>query len=72
MTAGAEEREQAGVGDRCCLNCRWYCGRTGFCRKFPPQVLMQYVNRTAFPTAAFPKVSVPAIDWCSYFENRTV
>lgn len=54
---------------KCCLNCRWYCERTGFCRKFPPQVCMTYVNRMAFPTAAFPKVSVPTLDWCSYFEK---
>lgn len=54
---------------KCCFNCRWYCGRTGFCRRFPPQVVMQYVERMAFPTAAFPKIQVPGIDWCAYFEG---
>ena len=51
----------------CCLRCRWHCPRTGFCRRFPPQVVMQYVDRVAFPVAAFPKIQVPALDWCSYF-----
>ena len=60
--------EESANEERCCLNCAWYCARTGFCRKFPPQVVMQYVQRMAFPVAAFPKIQVPAADWCSYFE----
>lgn len=64
---------QAGQPDAdsvCCCNCRYFCHRTGFCRKNPPQVIVQYVNRSAFPTAVFPKISVPALDWCSYFEKK--
>lgn len=53
----------------CCYNCRYFCHRTGFCRKNPPQVVLQYVNRSAFPTAVFPKVPVPALDWCGQFES---
>jgi len=54
---------------KCCFNCKFFDQRTAFCRLNPPQVVLQYVNRVAYPTAAYPKISVPFLDWCSHFEN---
>lgn len=71
LSPGAGDQEAARGRDApCCQTCAWYCVRTGFCRKFPPQVVMQYVDRMAFPAAAFPKIQVPSVDWCSYFAPR--
>lgn len=61
--------EEINPNTKCCLNCRFFDQRTAFCRLNPPQVVLQYVNRIAYPTAAYPKIPVPNLDWCSYFEN---
>lgn len=54
---------------KCCQNCKFYDERTGFCRYNPPAIIMSYVNRMTFPNAVFPKISMPALDWCSKFED---
>lgn len=64
------EQQEIDEKSTCCFNCRYFCNRTGFCRKNPPQVIVQYINRSAFPTAIFPKIAVPAIDWCGNFEHK--
>lgn len=61
--------EEIDIDTKCCINCKFFDKRTSFCRLNPPQVVLQYVNRIAYPTAAYPKISVPALDWCSFFEN---
>ena len=70
------EAEEVDPTSKCCVNCMWFDQRCGFCRLNPPQVVMSYANRLAFPTAVFPKVSMPALDWCSYFKylkkNETI
>lgn len=53
----------------CCANCSFYDVRTGFCRLNPPQVVISYVNNMAFPTAAWPKINMPQLDWCSNFNE---
>lgn len=64
------QSEQIDETNICCFNCKYFCQRTGFCRKNPPQIIVQYINRSAFPTAVFPKIAVPALDWCSEFNNK--
>lgn len=63
------EVEEVSPDAVCCANCKWFDERCGFCRFNPPQVVMQYVNRMAYPNAVFPKVSMPTLDWCSKFEK---
>ena len=63
------EIEEVDPNTTCCANCRWFDRRTCFCRKNPPQVVIQYVNRMAYPNAVFPKVPMPALDWCSAFDR---
>ena len=62
--------EEVDINKTCCLNCKWFEERTCFCRKNPPQVVIQYANRMAFPSSIFPKITVPVIDWCSEFKNK--
>lgn len=54
----------------CCAVCSFFDQRTGFCRLRPPQVVMTYANRMAFPTAVWPKVPMPQLDWCGEFEKK--
>ena len=63
------QQEEIDPKQKCCFNCKWFEQRTCFCRLNPPQVVLQYVNRIAYPSSAFPKISVPALDWCSNFKN---
>lgn len=55
----------------CCLNCKWFEERTGFCRCNPPQVLALFVKGLGdITSSAFPKISMPHIDWCKSFDNK--
>lgn len=55
---------------QCCINCKYFEARTNFCRKAPPQIIQQYIKSIGTVTnAVWPKVPLPALDWCSYFEN---
>ena len=51
--------------DKCCIKCRYFEERTGFCRYNPPiPVVMQQKNGQPFVTSAYSKINMPMIDWC--------
>lgn len=55
---------------KCCLNCKFFEGRTHFCRKYPPipMVFSVNYNKENAISSKFPVITQPAIDWCGFFE----
>lgn len=55
----------------CCQNCKWFETRTGFCRCNPPCAVPHYIQGIGeVINGVFPKVSLPALDWCGKFEKQ--
>ena len=50
-----------------CVNCLFFDPRTCFCRKGPPQVI---VNRDGFFSSMFPKISFPLLDFC--YQHKSI
>lgn len=64
------QQEEIDSNQKCCLNCKWFEERTGFCRKNPPQSIPVYVKGIGQLTNnVWPKIPMPNVDWCSYFDN---
>ena len=56
----------------CCINCRFYQERTGFCRYNPPNSVQTFVKGIGeMITSVWPKVPMPTLDYCSHFEQKT-
>lgn len=53
----------------CCLICKYYEIRSQFCRKNPPIPTIVPDKYGAHMMSAFPKISCPNFDFCSYFEH---
>ena len=51
---------------RKCSTCKYFQSRCGFCRKNPPQVV---VNADGFYVAVFPKIAFPMLDFCFEYES---
>lgn len=49
-----------------CSTCKFFESRSGFCRKNPPQVI---VNADGYYVAAFPKIAFPMLDFCFEYIN---
>jgi len=47
------EQNEANEQAKSCASCKFFDSRTGFCRKNPPQVV---VNADGFYVAVFPKI----------------
>lgn len=61
-------QENIDTNQKCCFNCEWYEERSGFCRKNPPTPIPSYIKGVGNITnSAFPKINMPALDWCSFF-----
>lgn len=62
--------EQLDPKTKCCLNCKWFEERTGFCRANPPTPFPMYIKNVGnINSSAFPKISIPELDWCRLFDN---
>lgn len=63
--------EEVDPSATCCMNCKWFENRSGFCRYNPPSVIPVYVKDIGqIINSAFPKISMPHIDWCRCFESK--
>lgn len=51
---------------RKCATCKFFESRSGFCRKNPPQVI---VNADGYYVAVFPKIAFPLLDFCFDYVN---
>lgn len=68
-----EELENIPTNKKCCYNCKWFECRTCFCRKNPPIPVPLYIKNVGnITSSAFPKITIPALDWCSCFEQEVV
>lgn len=54
---------------RKCATCKFFESRSGFCRKNPPQVI---VNADGYYVAAFPKIAFPLLDFCFDYVNMEI
>lgn len=50
---------------KCCLNCKAFEERTGFCRRHPPRPIpVQFMKNQQYYMPVFPKIALPHVDWC--------
>ena len=56
----------------CCANCKWLDGRNKFCRLNPPSIIETEKNDRLIITSMFPTIQMPALDYCSKFENKNL
>jgi hypothetical protein len=56
----------------CCANCKWFDDRPKFCRLNPPSIIEIEKNEKLIITSMFPSIQMPAIDYCSKFENKNL
>jgi hypothetical protein len=50
--------------DRCCLKCKYFEARTGFCRYNPPVPVVTQTKTGSYITSVYSKVNYPQLDWC--------
>ena len=65
-----EEIDDIDPKKMCCFNCKFFETRTGFCRLNPPQIINLYVAGNTYPSANFPKIQMPDLDYCYQFRNK--
>ena len=53
-----------------CEKCKHFEARTKFCRKNPPTPLIVHENGKSFITSTFPKIQMPQLDFCAYFDKN--
>lgn len=58
--------EEVSNQSKSCASCKFFDSRTGFCRKDPPQVV---VNADGYYVAVFPKIQLPFLDFCFCFSS---
>jgi hypothetical protein len=56
-----------------CINCKWFEGRSKFCRINPPTSIVtdNYSNKDTI-SCVFPKIPFPDLDFCGKFEQKTL
>ena len=55
--------------DKCCLRCKYFEVRTGFCRFNPPTPVVTQTKTGSYITSVYSKVNYPQLDWCQKFEK---
>lgn len=63
--------------EKCCANCKCFEARNNFCRRFPPQPIVidsdkgYNTTRKDFIISKYPVISMPELDWCWEFIDKT-
>ena len=57
--------EEVDPNTKCCLNCKAFDHRTGFCRRHPPRPIpVHFLKTQQYYMPVFPKIALPQVDWC--------
>ena len=61
------EEMQDSENEICCLKCKYFEPRSGFCRKNPPTPIAVIEKYGSHLMSAFPKIPMPSVDFCYQF-----